>query len=157
AGPPRGGRTAGGTADRTPAGVARGSRGGPRPTDGGKGMDIAFCYENVLPSKGGGETYIARPARRPAAGGHPVHPAPRRSGAAALPAALCCHRIRLPRAPRFLRPWFFSAACQRALAGAGHEVTVGFDKAYGLDVLYPQGGLATVAAEHNLRKYRSPA
>jgi UDP-glucose:(heptosyl)LPS alpha-1,3-glucosyltransferase len=120
-------------------------------------MDIAFCYENVLPSKGGCETYIAGLARRLAADGHRVHLYACRWDAAALPDGLRCHRIRLPRAPRFLRPWFFSAACLRALAGAGHEVTVGFDKAYGLDVLYPQGGLPSVAFEHNLLKYPSPA
>ncbi len=27
-------------------------------------MDIAFCYENVLPVRGGCETYIASLARR---------------------------------------------------------------------------------------------
>jgi UDP-glucose:(heptosyl)LPS alpha-1,3-glucosyltransferase len=120
-------------------------------------MDIAFCYENVVPSRGGCETYIASLARRLDADGHRVHLYACRWEAAALPAGLRCHRIAPPRCPRFLRPWFFNAACRRALAGAGHDVTVGFDKAYGLDVLYPQGGLYSATAEHNLLKYRSPA
>src|SRR5439155_7545450 len=36
-----------------------------------------------------------------------------------------------------------------------HQVTIGFDKISGLDVLYPQGGLYAATAEHNLLKYRS--
>ncbi len=39
------------------------------------------------------------------------------------------------------------------MTGAGHHVTVGFDKTYGQDVLYPQGGLHAASFEHNLRKY----
>ncbi len=66
------------------------------------------------------------------------------------------HPIVLPACPRFLRPWFFAAACRRALARADGQVTVGFDKMTGLDVLYPQGGLYAATAEHNLLKYRSP-
>src|SRR5262249_34056895 len=56
----------------------------------------------------------------------------------------------------FLRPWYFNAACRRSLAAARHEVSIGFDKISGLDVLYPQGGLYVATAEHNLLKYRSP-
>jgi UDP-glucose:(heptosyl)LPS alpha-1,3-glucosyltransferase len=62
----------------------------------------------------------------------------------------------VPRVPRFLRPWFFGAACRRALAAADHHVSVGFDKIAGLDVLYPQGGLYAATADQNLLKYRSP-
>ena len=35
----------------------------------------------------------------------------------------------------------FQDACLRALKNAAHQVTMGFDKTWGLDVLYPQGGL----------------
>jgi UDP-glucose:(heptosyl)LPS alpha-1,3-glucosyltransferase len=62
----------------------------------------------------------------------------------------------VPRVPRFLRPWAFGRACLKALAGAGHEVTVGFDKVWGVDILYPQGGLYRATAQHNLLKYRRP-
>jgi UDP-glucose:(heptosyl)LPS alpha-1,3-glucosyltransferase len=116
-------------------------------------MDIAFCYESVLPSRGGCETYIAGLARRLARDGHCVHLYACRWDASALPAALVYHRVRLPRCPRFLRPWFFSLACRRLLAGDGHPVAVGFDKVFGVDVLYPQGGLYAATAEHNLLKY----
>jgi UDP-glucose:(heptosyl)LPS alpha-1,3-glucosyltransferase len=44
----------------------------------------------------------------------------------------------------------------RALADADHDVSVGFDKVWGVDVLYPQGGLYLETARHNLLKYRSP-
>jgi UDP-glucose:(heptosyl)LPS alpha-1,3-glucosyltransferase len=119
-------------------------------------MNIAFCYESVLPSRGGCETYIADLARRLAADGHEIHLYARRWDESALPEALNIHRVRVPRVPRFLRPWVFGAACRRALAAAHHQVTVGFDKLSGLDVLYPQGGLYAATVEHNLLKYRHP-
>jgi UDP-glucose:(heptosyl)LPS alpha-1,3-glucosyltransferase len=117
-------------------------------------MNIAFCYESVLPARGGCETYIAALARRLAADGHEVHLYARDWDEEALPAALVYHRITLPRRPRFLRPWYFAAACHEALAGAPHQVSVGFDKITGMDVLYPQGGLYAATAEHNLLKHR---
>jgi UDP-glucose:(heptosyl)LPS alpha-1,3-glucosyltransferase len=119
-------------------------------------MNIAFCYESVLPRRGGCETYIADLARRLVTDGHDVHLYARRWDASALPAALKIHRVRVPRVPRFLRPWFFGAFCRRALAPAKHQISVGFDKIAGLDVLYPQGGLYAATVEHNLLKYRSP-
>jgi UDP-glucose:(heptosyl)LPS alpha-1,3-glucosyltransferase len=119
-------------------------------------MNIAFCYESVLPSRGGCETYIADLARRLVADGHEVHLYARRWDNAALPEALRIHRIQIPRVPRFLRPWVFGAACRRALVRANHQVSVGFDKLSGLDVLYPQGGLYAATVEHNLLKYRRP-
>jgi UDP-glucose:(heptosyl)LPS alpha-1,3-glucosyltransferase len=118
-------------------------------------MDIAFCYESVLPSRGGCETYIAGLASRLARDGHRVHLYACRWDAAALPAAVTYHHVRMPRCPRFIRPWLFSLATRRALAGSTHAVTVGFDKIFGLDVLYPQGGLYAATSDHNLLKYPS--
>jgi UDP-glucose:(heptosyl)LPS alpha-1,3-glucosyltransferase len=119
-------------------------------------MNIAFCYESVLPARGGCETYISDLARRLAADGHDVHLYACRWDEGSLPAQLRFHRLAPPSGPRFLRPWHFAAACARALQRADHDVTVGFDKTWGQDVLYPQGGLHVAAMEHNLRKYRNP-
>jgi UDP-glucose:(heptosyl)LPS alpha-1,3-glucosyltransferase len=119
-------------------------------------MDIAFCYENVLPSRGGCETYIADLARRLVADGHEVHLYSCRWDAGALPAALHYHPLAVPSGPRFLRPWRFGRACARALRGAGHDVSLGFDKTWGQDVLYPQGGLHAASAAHNVRKHAAP-
>jgi UDP-glucose:(heptosyl)LPS alpha-1,3-glucosyltransferase len=119
-------------------------------------MNIAFCYESVLPTRGGCETYIAGLARRLAADRHDVHLYACRWDAAALPERLHIHPVRLPPCPRFLRPWCFSRACARALHHSDHEVTIGFDKIIGMDVLYPQGGLHVASARHSLLKYRSP-
>src|SRR5665213_559139 len=119
-------------------------------------MNIAFCYDSVLPSRGGCETYIASLARRLAADGHVLHLYARRWDASALPATLHYHPITLPRCPRFLKPWFFSAACRRELERGGHQVSVGFDKMTGTDVVYPQGGLYAATVDHNLLKYRNP-
>jgi UDP-glucose:(heptosyl)LPS alpha-1,3-glucosyltransferase len=117
-------------------------------------MDIAFCYERVQPRRGGCETYIAALAKRLVADGHDVHLYARHWDEAALPGGIHYHRVDMPRCPRFLRPWYFGAACRKLLSAATHQVSVGFDKIAGLDVLYPQGGLYVATAEHNLLKYR---
>jgi UDP-glucose:(heptosyl)LPS alpha-1,3-glucosyltransferase len=119
-------------------------------------MRIAFCYESVLPARGGCETYIADLARRLVADGHEVHLHACRWDAAALPPELHFHPLAVPHGPRFLRPWQFAAACERALRGADHQVSIGFDKTWGQDILYPQGGLHAASAFHNLRKHRLP-
>ena len=119
-------------------------------------LDVALCYESVLPSRGGAETYLGDLARRLARDGHAVHLYACRWDATALPAAMHFHRLEVPRGPRFLRPWRFGRACVEALEHADHDVTVGFDKTWGQDVLYPQGGLHAASREHNLRKFRSP-
>jgi UDP-glucose:(heptosyl)LPS alpha-1,3-glucosyltransferase len=117
-------------------------------------MDIAFCYESVLPARGGCETYITDLARRLMADGHQVHLYACRWDAAALPKGIVYHTVAQPRGPRSVRPWLFASACAQALDKAQHEITIGFDKTWGQDVLYPQGGLHSASAEHNLLKYR---
>jgi UDP-glucose:(heptosyl)LPS alpha-1,3-glucosyltransferase len=118
-------------------------------------MNIAFCHENVLPERGGCETYIADLARRLIADRHEVHLYACRRDETALPPALHFHPLPAVRGPRFLRPWLFGARCLAALAGRHHDVTVGFDKIWDLDILYPQGGLHTVSAEQNVCKHGS--
>jgi UDP-glucose:(heptosyl)LPS alpha-1,3-glucosyltransferase len=119
-------------------------------------MNIAFCLENVLPSRGGCETYVADLARRLVAEGHEVHLYACRWDDAALPSSLRYHALPVPSGPRFLRPWRFGRACERALRGAGHDVSLGFDKTWGQDILFPQGGLHAASAAHNLRKHAGP-
>src|SRR5262245_5825439 len=120
-------------------------------------MNIAFCYENVLPARGGCERYIASLARRLVADGHEVHLYACRWDADALPTGLHYHPVHLPTlTPRFLRPWLFSRACVKALRVGGHRVSIGFDKTWGQDILYPQGGLYAATAAHNFLKYAHP-
>lgn len=119
-------------------------------------MDVALCYESVLPARGGCETYISDLSRRLARDGHRVHLYACRWDAAALPPSLHYHRLDVPTGPRFLRPWRFAAACERALANYRHDVSIGFDKTWGQDVLYPQGGLHAASQEHNRRKFPGP-
>lgn len=119
-------------------------------------LDVALCYESVLPNRGGAETYIGDLARRLAADGHAVHLYATRWDAAALPASTRYHPLPAPAGPRFLRPWRFAEACERALRTGNHDVSVGFDKTYGQDVLYPQGGLHVAAKQHNLLKFKDP-
>jgi UDP-glucose:(heptosyl)LPS alpha-1,3-glucosyltransferase len=119
-------------------------------------MDVALCYESVLPARGGCQTYIADFARRLVRDGHAVHVYAREWDAAALPVSTHWHRVDPPKGPRFLRPWRFAAACEAALTKTRHDVSVGFDKTWGQDVLYPQGGLHAATVEHNLLKFRNP-
>jgi UDP-glucose:(heptosyl)LPS alpha-1,3-glucosyltransferase len=113
-------------------------------------MKLALCYQNVQPERGGCETYIVDLARRLVADGHEVHLYANRWNAAVLPAALHCHFIPMPPCPRFRRPWLFGEACLRTLRRAAHDVSVGFDKTWGQDVLYPQGGLHLANADHRV-------
>jgi UDP-glucose:(heptosyl)LPS alpha-1,3-glucosyltransferase len=129
---------------------------GNRKSTGDRGMNIAFCYESVLPARGGCETYISDLARRLAADGHEVHLYACRWDEESLPSGLHFHRLAPVSGPRFLRPWRFAAACEEALRTATHDVTIGFDKTWGQDVLYPQGGLHVASIDHNLHKYRNP-
>ena len=100
--------------------------------------------------------YIADLARRLAADGHAVHLFASRWDESALPPGLHYHRLPAPKGPRFLRPWRFGAACARALDDAGRPLSIGFNKTWGQDVLYPQGGLHAASALCNLGKYSHP-
>jgi UDP-glucose:(heptosyl)LPS alpha-1,3-glucosyltransferase len=119
-------------------------------------MQIAFCHENVLPARGGAETYVADLARRLVAEGHEVHLYACRWDPAALPESVRVHPVDPPRGPRFLRPWRFGAACRAALDRDRPQVSIGFDKTFGPDIYYPLGGLQPASAAGNLRKFRSP-
>jgi len=114
-------------------------------------MKLALCHPYVLPARGGCERYITDLAGRLTADGHEVHLCATRWDAAALPGSLRVHRIPLPAdGPRSRRPWLFSAGCLRALRAVAHDVSIGFDKTRGQDVLYPQGGLHRATSDHNL-------
>ena len=116
-------------------------------------LDVALCYESVLPSKGGAETYLGDLSRRLAADGHRVHLYACRWDAATLPAEMVFHQLPPPGGPRWLRPWRFAESVLAATAAGNHDVTVGFDKTYGQDVLYPQGGLHAASRWHNRLKF----
>jgi UDP-glucose:(heptosyl)LPS alpha-1,3-glucosyltransferase len=116
-------------------------------------MDIALCYESVLPARGGCEHYISDLARRLSRDGHAVHLYACRWDANALPPATHYHRLPTPHGPRFLRPWRFAEACEAELTKRRHDVTLGFDKTWGQDILYPQGGLHVASTAQNILKH----
>ena len=116
-------------------------------------MQIAFCYESVLPTRGGCETYIADLARRLVADGHAVHLFASQWNERALPEEMHYHRVPRFGGPRFLRPWRFGFACLQLLRAFPQLISVGFDKTWEQDILYPQGGLHAASAAHNLLKY----
>src|SRR3954463_878943 len=109
-------------------------------------MNIALAYESVLPAKGGCETYIADLLRRLCADGHEAHLYSCAYDPTAVPGEVIHHALPAPRGPRFLRPWRFAAAVEAALREANHDVTLGFVKTWGQDVLLPQGGLHAASA-----------
>jgi UDP-glucose:(heptosyl)LPS alpha-1,3-glucosyltransferase len=119
-------------------------------------MKLAFCHESVLPTRGGCETYIGDLARRLLADRHEVHVYACRWDEKALPSGIHYHRLPKVTGPRFLKPWRFSRLCQEALRLARHDLSLGFDKTWGLDVLFPQGGLHAASVEHNIEKHRGP-
>src|SRR5438094_4690271 len=84
-------------------------------------MNIAFCYESVLPARGGCETYIADLARRLLADRHEVHLYACRWDEEALPEGMVYHALPAIRGPRFLRPWRFARRCLDALTEARHD------------------------------------
>jgi UDP-glucose:(heptosyl)LPS alpha-1,3-glucosyltransferase len=116
-------------------------------------MDVGLCYESVLPARGGCEHYISDLARRLARDGHTVHLFASERDANALPTSTVYHRLRAPTGPRFLRPWKFGRACLEALKANPVDVSIGFDKTWGQDILYPQGGLHSASRAHNLLKH----
>ena len=117
-------------------------------------MDVGLCYESVLPARGGCEHYISDLARRLARDGHAVHLFACRWDASALPASTVYHQLPAPTGPRSVRPWRFGESCLEALRRHPVDVSVGFDKTWGQDVLYPQGGVYCASRAHNLLKHR---
>lgn len=115
-------------------------------------MNIALCHPSVVPARGGCETYISDLARRLARDGHAVSLFASYWDAAALPPATHFYRIAPATGPRFLRPWAFGTACEAALRVVKPDVSIGFDKTWGQDVLYPQGGLHVATQAQNVLK-----
>jgi UDP-glucose:(heptosyl)LPS alpha-1,3-glucosyltransferase len=123
--------------------------------DAGESMNLALCYERVVPAKGGAEVFIADFIRRLVADRHEVHLYGYERDAASLPREVIFHAL-LPRAaPRFLRPWRFAAACERALQQEPHDIVLGFNKTWRQDVALPQGGLHAASVLQNRLKYRN--
>src|SRR5262245_19511232 len=116
-------------------------------------MDVGLCYENVRPARGGCGHYISDMAHRLARDGHGVHLFASDWDADALPASTVYHRIPQASGPRFLRPWRFGAACLETLRSNPVDVSIGFDKTWGQDILYPQGGVHSASRAQNLIKH----
>jgi len=116
-------------------------------------MDIALVYESVLPARGGCEHYIASLAKYLVRDGHAVHLYACRWDSGALPRTMHFHRLPTPTGPRFVRPWRFGRTVEEAMARRRHDVSMGFDKTWGQDILYPQGGLHIASADYNLHKH----
>jgi UDP-glucose:(heptosyl)LPS alpha-1,3-glucosyltransferase len=120
-------------------------------------MKIALCYESMVPSRGGCETYIADLARRLAADQHEIHLLATVIDPAAFPPGATHHLLPPASGPRLLRPWRFARAAWAELQRCSFDVSVGFNKTYGQDILMLQGGVYAASLAHNIAKHRWPA
>src|SRR5262245_30674186 len=116
-------------------------------------MNLAICHPVVVPARGGCEMYISDLLRRLDADGHEVHLYASQWDPAALPGSVRVHQVAEKGWPRFLRPWRFSQACREATSDARHDVTIGFDKVAGVDVVYPQAGLYVATVMYGLGRF----
>jgi UDP-glucose:(heptosyl)LPS alpha-1,3-glucosyltransferase len=118
-------------------------------------VNLAICHPVVVPARGGCETYVADLIRRLSGDGHTVHLYASSWDDSALPREVIIHSIPEKGWPRFLRPWRFSRACRDAMIDMPYDLSIGFDKMAGVDVLYPQGGLHSGATHQGLLKHRN--
>lgn len=117
-------------------------------------MNLAICHPIVIPARGGCETYIVDLLRRLDADGHEIHLYAAQWDAEALPSSLRVHPIREKTWPRILRPWRFSHECEKVTREGRHDLTLGFDKVGGVDVVYPQAGLYVATVLHSLARFQ---
>lgn len=118
-------------------------------------MKIALCYESMIPKLGGCETYLADLARYLTDDDHEVHLFTTRFDIDSFSKSVVPHLLPASKGLRFLRPWQFASACYQALQSESFDVSVGFIKTWGQDVLMPQGGFHVASVEHNIRKHPS--
>lgn len=116
-------------------------------------MNVALCYERIFPNKGGCETYIADLTRRLVADQHTVHLYCVDYDKELIPASIIHHPMEEIKGPRFMRPWKFATACEKLLKAEPQDVSIGFIKTWGQDILMPQGGLHIASYRHNIRKH----
>jgi UDP-glucose:(heptosyl)LPS alpha-1,3-glucosyltransferase len=117
-------------------------------------MNVAIAYEDLRPERGGCETYIRDLAHRFVADGHQVQLFVGAIDAAAFPATAIIHRVPRAGGPRWLRPWRFGARCAAAMQQVPHDVSLGFGRTLGQDVVFLQGGWHAASAAMNLAKHR---
>jgi UDP-glucose:(heptosyl)LPS alpha-1,3-glucosyltransferase len=118
-------------------------------------MKLAICHPVVEPERGGCEIYLAMLLHRLCKDGHQVHLFASRWDEAAMPERLVIHPLPDYSRPRFLRPWRFSAACRHELSRDHYDLSIGFDKVTGVDVLYPQGGVYAASIAHGRNRFPS--
>jgi UDP-glucose:(heptosyl)LPS alpha-1,3-glucosyltransferase len=119
-------------------------------------MKIALCYESMMPKAGGCETYIADLTRALVHDRHEVHLYACRIDNEAFPREVIHHVLPEPTGFRSRRVWKFASHCYAALQKETYDVSVGFIKTWGQDIIMPQGGFHLASAEHNVRKQSNP-
>ncbi|NBO92921.1 MAG: glycosyltransferase family 1 protein [Planctomycetia bacterium] len=116
-------------------------------------MKLAICHPVVEPARGGCETYISMLLNRLCKDGHHVHLLASRWDSKTIPSRVQIRPIPDFSHPRSMRPWRFSSAVHRELKRESFDLSLGFDKVLGVDVLYPQGGVYAASAQHSRKRF----
>lgn len=117
-------------------------------------MHIALCHDYINPQRGGCETYIVDLGNRLVLDGHQVTLIAQSVERSRLHPAVQVRHVEYPKYPRFLKPYRYTQSLRTVLEHETFDLSIGFDKCWGVDVLFPQGGLYSASARANLRKER---
>lgn len=118
-------------------------------------MKVAFCLENLVPSRGGAEQYVKDLSSLFCREEHEVHIFTMRS-VVAPEKNLKLHILRVPRRPKFLRALWFALSCRRAVRRDNFAVIHSFGRTLGMDVFQPLGGSQMAGLIGNLRSIDNP-
>ena len=119
-------------------------------------MHLALNFQQVDPSRGGAETYVADLCRHLAGAGHRVDLYAESWAEGSLPAEVNVVPVKAPGRSRIERIASFARNSRKLLRQAHHDCSVGFINTYAHDVIIPQGGVQQGSVTANSKRFTSP-
>jgi UDP-glucose:(heptosyl)LPS alpha-1,3-glucosyltransferase len=119
-------------------------------------MHLALNFQQVDPSRGGAETYVADLCRHLVGVGHRVDLYAESWAEGCLSAQVNVVPVKAPGRTRIERIGNFAKNSEEALSQAGHDCSVGFINTYAHDVIIPQGGVQLGSLTANAQRFSSP-
>jgi UDP-glucose:(heptosyl)LPS alpha-1,3-glucosyltransferase len=116
-------------------------------------MKLALIYENIDPTRGGAETYVADLCRGLIDRGCSVDLYARSRRAEAIPREARWIRVDAIDRPRSLRVWSFARNVEAKLREHTYDCTIGFINTWSHDVIVPQGGVTRASVACNARRF----
>ena len=113
-------------------------------------MKIVLVIDRFDPAKGGAERWISLVLAELHARGHSLHLCAT-SWAEPLPAPMTCHRVRVPRFPRWCRDQAFAARSAGPVQAIRPDLTIALRHVPWVDVYLALGGLYCETLRANLR------